>query len=113
MVSLQCGTRAHTASSFSSDNTVTGVIMDQARRRLSLALVPELEAAEAEASCSATYEYSLFSYRPRLPDTRSPEDTSGGEAGHRADRRSLGIVQHWRHWTLARQCRLPGRMVFT
>ena len=73
------------------------VIMDQARRRLSLALVPELEAAEAEASCSATYEYSLFSYRPRLPDTRPPEDTSGGEAGHRADRRSLGIVQHWRH----------------
>ena len=71
--------------------------MDQARRRLSLALVPELEAAEAEASCSATYEYSLFSYRPRLPDTRPPEDTSGGEAGHRADRRSLGIVQHWRH----------------
>ena len=75
--------------------------MDQARRRLSLALVPELEAAEAEASCSAAYEYSLFSYRPRLPDTRSPEDTSGGEAGHRADRRSLGIVQHWPHWTLA------------
>ena len=97
MVSLQCGTRAHTASSFSTSDTV---VMDQARRRLSLALVPELEAAEAEASCSATYEYSLFSYRPRLADTRPPEDGGGGEAGHRADRRSLGIVQHWRQWTL-------------
>ena len=97
MVSLQCGTRAHTASSFSTSDTVS---MDQARRRLSLALVPELEAAEAEASCSATYEYSLFSYRPRLGDTRPPEDGGGGEAGHRVDRRSLGIVQHWRHWTL-------------
>ena len=81
--------------------------MDQARRRLSLALVPELEAAEAEASCSATYEYSLFSYRPRLPDTRPPaEDGGGGEAGHRADRRSLGIVQHWRQWTLDEVIRL-------
>ena len=94
MVSLQCGTRAHTASSFSSFSSDNTVMMDQARRRLSLALVPELEAAEAEASCSATYEYSLFSYRPRLADTRPPEDTSGGEAGHRADRRSLGIVHH-------------------
>ena len=98
MVSLQCGTRAHTATSFSSFSTSDRSEMDQARRRLSLALVPELEAAEAEASCSATYEYSLFSYRPRLADTRPPEDTSGGEAGHRADRRSLGIVQHWRHY---------------
>ena len=50
--------------------------MEQARKRLSLALVLEDENADSNDEENADYEYSLFNYKPKFCDMKSPLSAS-------------------------------------